>query len=276
MTAPLVLRIAWVLLVAALGLIVLWAVQRRLIYFPFGEVPPPADVGLPRAEAVSFATGDGLTLSGWFVPPDGPPTGVTVIVFNGNAGNRSARAPLAAMLANAGIGTLLFDYRGYGGNPGSPSEQGLALDAAAARRYVAGRPDVDPVRLAYFGESLGSGVAVRLAAVDRPFALILRSPYTSLVDMGRYLHPLLPVGLLLRDRFASLDTIGRIQAPLLVVASRGDRVVPAAQSERLYAAANEPKRLLMFDHGDHNDYELIGGERMIGAIVEFLERVASR
>lgn len=276
MTVVHVLRVAAVLLVAALGLIVIWAIQRRLIYFPFGDVPPPGDVGLPRAEAVSFATDDGLTLGGWFVPPAAPPTGVTVVVFNGNAGNRSARAPLAAMLAEAGIGTLLFDYRGYGGNPGSPSEHGLALDAAAARRYLIGRPDVDPTRLVYFGESLGSGVAVRLAAAEHPFALILRSPFTSLVDMGRHLHPLLPVRLLLRDRFASLDTIGRIQAPLLVVASRDDRVVPAAQSERLYAAANEPKRLLILDRADHNDYELLAGQRMVGAIVAFLESLPPR
>ena len=269
-TAAFVLRAAAILLVAALGLVALWALQRRLIYFPFGDVPPPGDVGLSRTEAIRFVTEDGLTLGGWFVPPAAQPTGVTVLVFNGNAGNRSGRAPLAAMLAEAGIATLLFDYRGYGGNPGFPSEKGLALDAAAARRYLVGRPDVDPARLAYFGESLGSGVAVQLAAAERPFALILRSPFTSLVDAGRNAYPFLPVGLLLQDRFESLDAIGRIRTPLLVVASRNDRIVPAAQSERLFAAAHEPKRLLMFEHGDHNDYELLAGRRLIDAIVALL------
>jgi len=267
--AALVSRFAAVLLIFAIGLLVLWTAQRRMIYFPFGSVPPPAAAGLPGAEPVTFLTGDELTLAGWFVPAASPASGISVLVFNGNGGNRAMRAPLAARLRARGLATLLVDYRGYGGNPGSPSEEGLARDAAAARRYLASRPDVDPSRIVYFGESLGSGVAVRLAAETPPLALILRSPFTSLVDVGRHHYPFLPVRLLLADRFASIDRIGAIRCPLLVIAAGEDSIVPRRLSERLYEAAGGPKRLLVIDGVDHNDVELFAGERMIDAIVEF-------
>jgi len=265
-----VTQVAVFLLLFSLGLVTLWAAQRRLIYFPFGDVPPPAEVGLSRAESVALTTDDGLTLSGWFVPAAAPATGVTVIIFNGNGGNRAQRAPLAARLAERGIASLLLDYRGYGANPGRPSEDGLASDARAARRYVAGRADVDPDRIVYFGESLGTGVAVRLATEQRSFALILRSPYTSLLDVGRHHYPFLPVGLLLRDTFPSLDQIRLINCPLLVIAAEHDGIVPTEQSERVYAAAAPPKRLLLVEDVDHNDYELLAGPRVIAAILEFL------
>jgi fermentation-respiration switch protein FrsA (DUF1100 family) len=264
-----VTRLLAILFIAALFLLLVWAGQRHLIYLPFGSVPTPADAGLPDAEAVSFPTDDGLILNGWFVPAAKASRPPTVIVFNGNAGNRAFRAPLAAALRDAGIQTLLLDYRGYGGNPGSPSEEGLALDARAARRYVASRPDVDAGRIVYFGESLGSGPAVRLAIDQPPLALILRSPYTSLVDLGRVHYPYLPVGLLLRDRFPSLERIPRVRSPVLVIAARGDTIVPASQSERLHAAVTASKRLLVLE-GDHNDYELLAGPRLIAAVVDFL------
>jgi fermentation-respiration switch protein FrsA (DUF1100 family) len=258
-----------ILAIVVLFLLVLWVGQRHLIYLPFGSVPPPAEAGLPDAEGVSFPTDDGLTLNAWFVRAAGAVPPPTVIVFSGNAGNRALRAPLAAALRDAGIQSLLLDYRGYGGNPGSPSEEGLALDARAARRYVASRPDVDVKRIVYFGESLGSGPAVSLAIEQPPLALILRSPYTSLVDLGRLHYRFLPVGLLLRDRFPSLERIPRVRCPVLIIAARGDTIVPASQSERLHAAVTAPKRLLVLD-GDHNDYELLAGPRVIAAVVNFL------
>ena len=173
-------------------------------------------------------------------------------------------------LARHGIASLLFDYRGYGGNPGTPSEKGLASDARAALRYVASRRDVDGDRIVYFGESLGSGVAVGLALEQPPFALILRSPFTSLVDVGRVHYPFLPVALVLRDRFPSLARIASLQRPLLVIATDRDEVVPIAQSERLYNAATSPKRLVIIEGAGHNDEEILAGRRVIAAIVEFL------
>jgi uncharacterized protein len=269
-------RLAVVLIPILVGVAVLWAIQRGLIYFPSGDPGSPADAGLPQAETVALTTHDGLTLGGWFVPASEPATATTVLVFNGNGGNRALRAPLAAQLARQGIAALLFDYRGYGGNPGTPSEKGLASDAHAALRYVASRRDVDADRIVYFGESLGSGVAVGLAIERPPFALILRSPFTSLVDVGRLHYPFLPVALVLRDRFPSLVRIATIGSPLLVIATDKDDVVPTAQSERLYNAAASPKRLVIIEGAGHNDDEILAGRRVIAAIVEFLNGVSQQ
>ncbi len=263
-------RLALVLIPVVAGLVILWSIQRGLIYFPSGDPGTPADAGLPQADTVAIDTHDGLTLGGWFVPASEPATGATVVVFNGNGGNRASRAPLAAELARHGIAALLFDYRGYGGNPGAPSEKGLASDARAAVRYLASRPGLDGDRIIYFGESLGSGVAVGLAVERPPFALILRSPFTSLVDVGRLHYPFLPVSLVLRDRFPSLARIASLERPLLVIATDKDEVVPTAQSERLYNAAASPKRLVIVEGAGHNDEEILAGPRVIAAIVEFV------
>ncbi|MBI4160966.1 MAG: alpha/beta hydrolase [Acidobacteria bacterium] len=245
--------------------------QRRLIYLPFPREVPPVAAELPGAEAVSLETKDGLRLAGWFAPARGGRSGPAAIVFNGNAGNRSLRAPLASALRDAGLSVLLFDYRGYGGNPGSPGETGLLADARAARRFLASRPEADPRRIVYFGESLGGAVALALTEEVAPAALILRSPFTSLADVGRIHYPFLPVRWLLRDRWPNLDRIGRLRTPVLFVAGERDRIIPAEQTRRLYETAPQPKRLVVIPGADHNDYDLLAGSRMIEAILAFLE-----
>jgi fermentation-respiration switch protein FrsA (DUF1100 family) len=262
------LALTWLAVIAAV-LVLLWVTQRRLMYFPDGYVPAPREVGLAGVESVRFSTSDGLELAGWFVPAGAEAKG-TVLVFNGNAGNRAYRAPLATALASHGLNVLLFDYRGYGGNPGAPTEAGLAADARAAREYLAGRRDVDAARLVYFGESLGTAVAIGLAAEHPPAALILRSPFTSMADIGAYHYPILPVRLLLRDRFASRDTIGRVRVPVLVIAGDRDEIVPLEHSRGLYDAAAAPKEFVLIQGASHNDEELLAGEEMIQAIVRFL------
>ena len=256
------------LLAAVVGLAaLLWFAQRSLIYFPDSDVPPPSAVGLPRADVVTFDTEDGLHLHAWFVPAREPARDRTVIVFNGNAGHRGYRAPLAARLADEGFSTLLVDYRGFGGNPGLPSEHGLQRDARAALAYARTRPDVDPSRIVYFGESLGAAVAIDLAAEHPPAALVLRSPFSSMADIGQYHYPFLPVRWLLRDRYPSIDHIGRIGCPVLVIAGSADRVVPLTNSTELYEAAPEPKRLVIIEDADHNDEALAWGPKVIEEIV---------
>jgi fermentation-respiration switch protein FrsA (DUF1100 family) len=255
------------LLVIAL-LAVLWLAQRRMIYFPSQAVPSAAEAS-PVLEEVSFLTEDGLTLKAWFLPSRGEPHG-SVLVFNGNAGNRSHRLPLGEALSEAGFSALLVDYRGYGGNPGDPHEEGLANDARAALSYLRSRPDVDPRRVAYFGESLGAGVAAGLAMADPPAALILRSPFTSLADIAAVHYPLVPASLLLRDRYPTKDLIGELSAPLLVISGSEDRIVPPEQSRAVYDAAAEPKRLLVVEGAGHNDFALLAGEEMIREIIDFL------
>jgi uncharacterized protein len=124
--------------------------------------------------------------------------------------------------------------------------------------------------VAYFGESLGAAVGLRLAVEQPPTALVLRSPFTSLADVGRRHYPYLPVRLLLADHYPSVDIVGRLRAPLLVVAGERDRVVPAAHSRRLYEAAPEPKRLLVVAGADHNDAALLDGEQLSGELARFL------
>jgi len=159
---------ALVALVAPAVLRALGGFQRRLIYLPVpARVSPAAEV-LPRAREVTLHTSDGLALGGLFVPAGKPDRAIAVLVANGNAGNRSLRAPLAHALAGQGLAVLLFDYRGCGGNPGRPSEAGLARDARAARRFLVEHARVPCERLLYYGESLGSAVVAELATEHRP------------------------------------------------------------------------------------------------------------
>ena len=262
----------WLILITVVMvgvLTLIWAVQRQLIYFPTHElVDPPAE--LEDIEEATLSTEDGLDLTAWFVAHEIPSEG-TVVVFNGNAGNRSHRVPLAQAQSRRGYGVLLVDYRGYGGNPGSPSELGLAADARAADAYLERREDVDPDRVVYFGESLGAAVAVGLALEHPPAALILRSPFTSLADIASVHYPFLPAGLLLRDDYPSRERVESVDIPMLVVAGSADRIVPLDQSADLYEAASEPKRMVVIEGAGHNDLALLAGDEMIEEIVTFLQ-----
>ncbi|HEY7447916.1 MAG TPA: alpha/beta hydrolase [Vicinamibacterales bacterium] len=241
------------------------------MYFPSSGVPTPGEMGLSNVEEASFRTSDGLTLQGWFVRSSSGPARYTVLMFNGNAGNRAYRAGVAAALRKYGLAVFLFDYRGFGGNPGSPSEGALAMDGRAAREYLLGRPDVVASRIIYFGESLGTAVAVELASAHEPAALILRSPFVSMTELARLHYPFLPARLLLRDRFPSVDHIRRVRCPLLIIAGSNDRIVPIEQSRRLHDVAVAPKTFLMIPEADHNDAELFTGETMITGILRFVE-----
>ncbi|MGH8898644.1 MAG: alpha/beta hydrolase [Egibacteraceae bacterium] len=253
----------------------LWVLQRQLIYLPSGPVLTPGEVGLDEVEEGSIRTEDGLSLSGWFIPAATPGPVGGVIVFNGNAGNRSFRAPLAAALAAAHLDVLLFDYRGYGGNSGTPSEQGLLADARAAHAWMQARSRAGPDRMIYFGESLGAGVAAALALEQPPRALVLRSPFTSLAEVGRRHYPFLPVRALLRDRFPVIDHVARYDGPVLVVTGEADSIVPPAQSRRVAEAAAGPSRFVLVPGAGHNDRALLDGPRLLTALTSFLRQDAA-
>jgi uncharacterized protein len=253
----------------------LWLLQRQLIYLPSGPVLSPTEVGLDEVEEVRIQTADGVSLSGWFVPAaTSEPVGA-VIVFNGNAGNRSFRAPLAAALAAAHLDVLLFDYRGYGGNLGTPSEQGLLADARAVHAWMKVRTSAGPDRMLYVGESLGAGVAAALALEEPPRALVLRSPFTSLADVGQFHYPFLPVRALLRDHFSVVDHVARYEGPLLVVAGEADAIVPSAQSRRVVQAAAGLSRFVLIPDADHNDRALLDGPQLLSALLDFLRKDAA-
>jgi fermentation-respiration switch protein FrsA (DUF1100 family) len=267
-----VLSMVGALLIAAAALLVLlWAGQRSLLYLPLGSVLSPAEAGVGRADEFFVRASDGLSLGAWFLRTDRRPPLATVIVFNGNAGNRSHRAPLARRLAGAGLDVCLFDYRGYGGNPGTPSEEGLLRDARAVHAAVAGRPGVDPDRIILMGESLGTGVVLSAARDVHPMAVVLRSPFTSMADVAAHHYWFLPVRSLLWDRYDSLSRIGTLSCPVAVIAGDRDSVVPIALSRRLFDAIRAPKTFITVRGADHNDWALAAGDDIVAAVSWALE-----
>jgi uncharacterized protein len=255
--------------VAVVLLVVLfsWVLQRRLIYLPSTGAVPSAASMLAGAGDVQLMASDGLQLGAWYIPARRQADTFTVLVANGNAGDRSLRAPLAKALANQGFGVLLFDYRGYGGNPGSPSEEGLARDVRAAHRFLTDE-GVPGDRLLYYGESLGAAVVAELATEHPPAGLVLRSPFTDLASIGQIHYPFLPVRVLLKDRYPVAEYLGRVTVPITVVYGTDDSIVPAEESRRSVAAARGPIRLVAVEGADHNDPALLNGEALMQAVVD--------
>ena len=251
--------------IAAYGVmvLVLYAAQRGLIYFPSTMTPGPPATGVTE---VQYRTDDGLDLSGWYAPSSA--CRATIVYFQGNAGHYGDRLPKVGFLLNEGYGVLLVGYRGYGGNAGRPSETGLYADGRAAIAWLTAQ--VDPAeRIVLYGESLGSGVASMMAAENDVSAVVLEAPFTSVTDVARTRFPIFPVDLLLRDRFDSLSRIADVDAPLLVIHGRRDGTVPFRFGQRLFDAAHHPKRATWFDDAGHNDlYEFGAAEPVLAFLAD--------
>ena len=200
------------------------AFQRSLTYFPDRTRPTPADSGVPELSPVSLETEDGLSLLAWYAPPrvSGAPS---LAYFHGNAGHIGMRGFKVRAYLNAGLGVLLTTWRGYSGNPGTPTEDGLYADGRAARAFLRAHGRGDDRQILY-GESLGTGVAVHLARETAPGALVLEAPFTSVVDIASGRFPLLPVGPLIVDRFDSAAKIGKVAAPVSFRPHRARRARP--------------------------------------------------
>ena len=267
----LIVLVLWTLLAATA-----WLFQRRLIYLPDRSAPPPAAQIMPGARDVTLHTSDGLRLTAWLITPRPVPSDRrrAVLVAPGNAGNRLDRAPLAAAMAGRGLTVLLVDYRGYGGNPGSPSEEGLARDVQAARTFLIEQAGIPAGRLIYYGESLGAAVVTALAARYPPAGLVLRSPFTDLPAAGQEHYPFLPVRLLARDRFPVARPIAQVTVPTLVVYGTADSIVPPAQSVTVARQAAGPVRVVAVEGADHNDAALLDGRQLIDAITDLADGLA--
>ena len=219
-----------------------------------------------------FTTEDGLQLNGWYLPGN---SDMTWLWFHGNGGNVSDRVgELALIHHRMGVNLFIFDYRGYGRSQGKPSEQGTYRDARAALKYLQGRADVDPGQIVYFGRSLGAAVAVELATVQPPLALVLVSPFASIRDMARQVVPLLPVHVLVPRMYDSISRIRQIQRPLLVLHGDQDTEVPPSQGRKLFEAANQPKRFQNIQGAGHNDTLAVGGQALWDALVSFLDSLS--
>jgi len=247
-------------LVGYLGLAaLLYVAQRALMYFPETARTPPAAAGLPAAEEIVLDTADGEKLIAWHVPPRGSKP--LVIYFHGNGGSLRLRGGRFRALVSDGTGLLALSYRGYGGSSGRPSEAGLLNDARAAYDFAAARHPAE--RIVLWGESLGTGVAVALAA-ERPVGrVILESPFTSAVDVAAKVYFFVPVRLLMKDQFRSDERIGAVTAPVLVLHGERDNVVPIAFGERLFGMIRAPKKFIRLPRAAHNDHDEHGGTEIV-------------
>ncbi|NVO17616.1 MAG: alpha/beta hydrolase [Rhodoplanes sp.] len=246
------------------GLVVLLFLgQRWLMYRPDTARTAPTAAHLPQAEEVTLATVDGERLVAWHLAPrENRPV---ILYLQGNGGALRHRGPRFAALTKDGVGLLAVAYRGFGGSTGSPSEAGLLMDADAAYAFCAER--YGPGRIVAYGESLGTGVAVALAATRPVARLILQAPYTSTADVARRAYPFVPIGLLMKDQFRSDLRAPSITAPTLILHGTADGTIPIGFGERLYAEIRAPKRFVRLEGADHEDLDDFGA---LDAVKAFL------
>ncbi len=266
-----------ILLLVVLAVVVIgWLfslLERAMIYHPTPLVGiSPSQWGLP-AEEVKISTSDGETLEAWWIPVSGN-GGPVLLFFHGNAGNRENRIHNLAGLWRAGISVLIFDYRGYGGSTGSPSEEGLMRDGLAAFDWLNGRLGGRPIVL--FGRSLGGAVAAGVAAHRPVRGLILESTFTSVPEMARRVLPLPGIHLVTRSKFDALESVKGLKIPLLVIHGTADELVPFEMGRRIFdAAPGSGKIFRPVRGGHHNDTYDLAGEEYYRWMRNFLDPLAS-
>jgi len=249
-------------------LVLLFLMQRSMLFVPNRQRPDLAEAGLdPAMRSTMILTADGLRLLAWYRPPAGNP-GAVLLYLHGNAGHIGSRNDRVQPYLEAGLGVLLMEYRGYGGNPGQPSEAGLYVDARAALDFLA-QQGVTAERIVLYGESLGTGVAVQMALERGCAALVLEASYTSVAAVAQGRYWMFPVRHLVLDKFDSLAKIGRVRCPVFIMHGERDRVIPIRYGRELFQAASEPKEAKWFADGNHTNFDEFGGS---AAVLEFLNR----
>lgn len=246
--------------VAAAGY--LFVAQRSYVFVPGGALATPSAEGLDAVKVITLRMADGTALTGWYAEAQaGKPT---LLYFHGNAGNLSDRAPRFKHVINSGFGLLAVTYRGFPGSGGSPSEAALFSDALEIFDWLAARSN----NIVLHGESLGTSVAIYVAAERPARALILEAPFTAALDIAAETYPWVPVSWLMRDPFLSRENIKRVEEPVLIAHGTADAVVPVAHGRKLYEAAGEPKKLLIVEGAGHSD---LWTEGLWSEILKFLE-----
>jgi len=249
----------WLLIVVSLGylggLAVLYFKQRSMLFpIPQAARTPPQAAGFGEAEEHFLTTEDGEKVIVWHVPAK--PGHALILYFAGNGDYLAGRVGRFRDMISDGTGLVALSYRGYAGSSGEPSERGLLHDAAAAYAFTSARYGAD--KIVAWGFSLGTGVAVALAAEQPIGKLILEAPYTSTVDIAAALFRFAPVRLLMRDPFRSDQRIARVTVPLLIMYGTDDPVIAIASGERLFALAHEPKQFVRFPGGGHDNLDDFG------------------
>jgi uncharacterized protein len=242
---------------------VLYAMQRSLMYFPDTTHATPTQAGLPQAEEVALTASDGVGVTVWHVAPkDDKPI---ILYFHGNGGSLHYRVERFKKLINDGVGLVALEYRGFGGNAGAPSEHGLIADAEAAYAFAAARYPTKQIVI--WGESLGTGVAIALATEKPVGRVILEAPFTSAAAVAAIHYWYMPVRLLMKDQFRSDERIAKVTAPILILHGLHDQIVPYPMGERLFELANQPKHIVKFLDGGHEDLDANGA---LHAVARFL------
>ena len=240
----------------------LYVAQRSLQYFPERERTTPSAAGLSEAEEAVLDTVDGERVIVWHVPPrEGQPI---FLYFHGNGGSLRWRDERFRALIADGSGLVALSYRGYGGSSGRPTETGLIEDAATAYSFAVARYPAE--RIVLWGESLGSAVAIALAAEKPVGRLVLEAPFTSAADVGTLHSWFVPVRIMMKDQFRSDLRVGKVTAPALVVHGENDAVVPVTHGERLYGMIRSPKRFERIAGAGHDDL----GARAVAAAKQFI------
>jgi hypothetical protein len=249
-----------------LVLIGIWLGQHSLTYIPDRRRIAPASLGLDFVQEHVLTTPDGAELIAWHGPA--APGKPTLLYFHGNGGGLIDRAPRFELYRKAGIGLFIMSYRSYSGSSGVPSEPLNIADADRAWDYLASL-EVEPEDIVLYGESLGTGVAIQVATRRQPRALILEAPYSSLVDIGAWRFPYLPVRQMMKARYESTRHIEKVTAPLLIVHGEADGIVPIRFGRKLFAAApSEQKRFVSYPGSGHMEtYDH-------GALTEILQFLA--
>ena len=262
-TSILVIVFFYILLLVAVFLF-----QRNLLYHPSIDSYIKDQSGLEptEIEKVKIATDDNIDLIGWFYNKDIKKF-KTVLFFHGNAGSLENRTYKLNHLKNLNVNYLIIAWRGFSGNIGKPDEMGLYEDARSAIRWL-NKKGIEDKNIILYGESLGTAVAVEIAQSKKYAGVILESPFTSMVNMGKKYYPFFPVSFLLKDKFESNKKINKISVPILIMHGKVDKIVPYDMGKKMYELANQPKFFYSQEYGDHMvEYD----EKLLLALKQFIQ-----
>jgi len=241
--------------------------QRNLLYHPsVNNYLKESTINEPdEIEKVKITTDDNIDLMAWFYNKNLEKF-KTILFFHGNAGSLDNRTYKLNHFKNLDVNFLIIAWRGFSGNKGKPNEMGLYKDAISAVKWLKAK-NIKEKDIILYGESLGTGVAVEIAQNKNFAGIILESPFTSMINMGKKYYPFFPVSLLLKDRFESYKKINNIFVPVLIMHGKVDKIVPYEMGKKMYELANEPKLFYSQEYGDHMiEYD----EKLLSTLKKFI------
>jgi len=256
------------IILAFVSFYVLLLFQRNLLYHPsVDDYLKDQTINEPNEiEKVRITTADNIDLKAWFYNKNLKKL-KTILFFHGNAGSLENRTYKLNHFKDLNVNFLIIAWRGFSGNKGKPSEIGLYRDAESAVKWLESKGLVEK-NIILYGESLGTGVAVEIAQNKNFAGIILESPYTSMLNLGKKYYPLFPVSFLLKDKFESYKKINNISVPVLIIHGKIDKIVPFAMGKKMYELANEPKFFYSQEYGDHMvDYD----EKLLSSLKKFIQ-----